>query len=329
MLSYGLFDGVARRDHLVAAAVLGPDDYREIYGKGMEDYLDYLLELEDTLLDVDGTVKVVRVPFHREMYREWLEHSTWQDGPEARSAWALEVAQNVESYERLRAERPVLPRAPEEEREVVEVLYLPCPLLCYNEEDLQRLSRQLDGQALARLWDKIMAWIPPLPPYRKLSRLRARGLTLAFGDRLIEPADVYELEHHFTSLLLGGSESGIAKVPRRFRIKVPELEIEVYPLLIAVLLPLVLRGAEEDVEFLAEWLTEKFVPGTTVSEEVRAVLRSAGWEGEKAGPPGPLLTARGVPGYLEALFEKYEPEEEEGGPDDGRGSRKRTIRRVK
>lgn len=328
MLSYGLFDGVARRDHLVAAAVLGPEDYRDIYGKGIEDYLDYLLELEDVLLDLEATIRVVRVPFHREMYREWLERSSWQDGPDARSAWALEVAQNTEMYERLRAERPVLPRAPEEEREVVEVLYVPCPLICHEEPDLGRLPRQLEPETLNNLRNELTDWLPSLPPYRKLSRLRAQGVKFMVGDRLIEPADAYEVEDHFASALPDGGGSGIAKVPRQFRIKVSELEIDAYPVLIAVLLPLVLRGAEEDVEFLAEWLTEKFVPSTPASEQVRALLQSAGWEGKKAGPPGPVLTVRGVPGYLEALFEEYGPEEEEG-PHDDTNSRKGSLRRVK
>ncbi|SMB97113.1 hypothetical protein SAMN00808754_1760 [Thermanaeromonas toyohensis ToBE] len=324
MLTYGLFDGVARRDHLVVAAVLGLDDYKEIYGKGTEDYLDYLIELEDALLTVDPPAKVVRVPFHREMYRKWLEGSSWRDGPEARSAWALEVVQNAELFERLRAERPVLPRAPEEEREVIETLYLPCPLVCEEEADVQRLAHQLDPEVLAKFHGSILKHMPAVPPYRKLSKLRAQGVALMLGDRLIEPINAYEVEDHFDSAFLGDISTAIVKVPRHFRIKPPELEIEVYPVLVAVLLPVVLRGAEEDVEFLGEWLEGEFGPESVLVKEAREFLRAAGWHGEKAGPPGPILTARQVPHYLEALFE----DEEEEPPDDP-GRRGRTLKRVK
>lgn len=77
LITYGLFDGVGRRDHLVVAAVLGPEDYTEIYGRGLEDYYDYLLKLEDALYDIEEPVRIIRLPFHRDIYREWLAGFSW------------------------------------------------------------------------------------------------------------------------------------------------------------------------------------------------------------------------------------------------------------
>lgn len=40
--------------------------------------------------------------------------------------------------------------------------------------------------------DRVTAEAPEVPPYARLSRLRARGATLMFGDRLVEAANTGE-----------------------------------------------------------------------------------------------------------------------------------------
>ncbi|MBC7105451.1 MAG: hypothetical protein H5T97_05910, partial [Firmicutes bacterium] len=194
MVTYGLFDGVARRDHLVAAAVYGPEDYKAIHGGTVDDYLDYLLRLDEALNGIRDPVRVVWLPFDLRMYRTWLEGSPWHDGPEARSAWALAVAEDPARLAELKARYPVLPAAPVDERLTVEVLYLALPLFCEGDADVDRLAHPLNFVELAALSATLRGKMPSVPALERLSGLRARGADLFLGDRLVEGGEVEEVD---------------------------------------------------------------------------------------------------------------------------------------
>jgi len=340
MVTYGLFDGVARRDHLVAAAVYGLEDYVAMHGGTPDDYLDYLLRLDEALNGIRDPVRVVWLPFDMGMYRTWLEGSSWQDGPEARSAWALAVAEDPARLAELKKRYPVLPAAPVDERMTVEVLYLALPVFCEGEEDVDRLARQLNSVEVAELCARLRAKMPPVPTRERLSQLRARGADLFLGDRLVGAGDVEELDGFLRSVAPDEGAEGVVKVPRRFRVKragVLEL-VGSLPSLVPVFLPLVLVGAREDVGFLAEWAQashQLFL--ARVAPDVEDLLASAGWGGEKLGRPGPLLEAWEIPEFLDVMSAEFGREEEDPGdlyPDPGPGGRRppgkrRGLRRIK
>ncbi|MGB9803687.1 MAG: hypothetical protein ACPLUI_07730, partial [Desulfofundulus sp.] len=73
-----------------------------MFSRGIEEYKDYLINRHYFLeeLKENEAVRVVHVPFDRELYSRWLrDNPHWEDGAEARSAWALEVAKDPAALE--------------------------------------------------------------------------------------------------------------------------------------------------------------------------------------------------------------------------------------
>ncbi|MGI9862727.1 hypothetical protein SDD30_15225 [Moorella naiadis] len=287
MIKYGIFDGVAQKDHLVAAAVMGLDDYISIYGGTTDDYLDYLLNLEYALEEAEEPCRLVRFHFDREDYQAWLKGSGWIDGPDARSAWALEVAQDERKLAEIKKKWPVLPAAPEDEREVTNVLYSVLPVICASEEDVSRLAKQLSAGKIVKTQENLMKEMPSWPVFRKLSALRASGAALLLGDRLILPSVADEVADYYINAQLE-LPKGVACVPRRFRIKRAELlnEISGYPILVGCLLPVVAVGGREDVDFLLEWLDESEDAQEVLFDGVTEILKATGWKEDQIGIPG-------------------------------------------
>lgn len=310
MIKYGIFDGVAQKDHLVAAAVMGLDDYISINGGTADDYLDYLLNLEYALEEAEEPCRLVRFHFDLEDYRTWLKDSGWIDGPDARSAWALEIAQDEIKLAEIKKKWPVLPAAPEDEREVTNVLFLAAPVVCISEEDISQLARQLDASKIVKMEETLAKEMPPLPAFQKLSALRASGVALLFGDRLILPIEADNVEDYYINAQLEILK-GIASVPRHFRIKKAELvnKITGYPVLVACLLPVVVVGGREDVDFLLEWLDESEEAQEVLINGVTEILKATGWDEDQIVEPGPILEPWEVFRFIEAMMKESEEEE--------------------
>jgi len=323
VVTYGLFDGVARRDHLVAAAVYGLEDYLAMYGGTVDDYLDYLLRLDEALNGIRDPVRVVWLPFDMGMYRAWLEGSPWQDGPEARSAWALAAVEDPARLAELKRRYPVLPAAPLDERLTVEVLYLALPVFCEAEEDVDLLARQLNPLEVAALGARLRREMPPVPACERLSWLRARGADLFLGDRLVGAGEVEELDGYLRSITPEEGTPGVVNVPRRFRLRrAPVLElVGSLPSLVPVFLPLMLVGGREDVGFLADWAQANHqLYLARVAPDVADLLASLGWDGRRLGRPGPLLGAWEIPEFLDLVSVEFGREEgDPQGPYPGPG----------
>lgn len=105
-VTYGIFDGVSCNDTVLAVAVMDRIDYARYYRDNIDDYLDYLVTLEEVLESVkesrDAPYREVRFSFDRELYEAWLaEQPHWKDSPEARGAWALNTALDSENAQDL------------------------------------------------------------------------------------------------------------------------------------------------------------------------------------------------------------------------------------
>lgn len=319
MIVYGIFDGVGRKDHLVAAAVFSFDDYREIKKGGVEQYLDYLLELEDTLDEIEDPVRILRVPFDWEDYQAWLKESSWQDGPEARSAWALAVAERPEKLAELRRRRPALPAPPEHEREMVTTLFVPVAAVFRDDVDLEPPVRQLEGQLLAALKEETFGAVPRVPHYRKLSRLRAEGAVVLPGSRLVLPEKLERVEEFFASSSPASGGGGWAAVPRPLRIKRDDLleGAPEYPFMAFLFFPVVIAGASAEVEFLERWMKETEGFRAATADGFKHALVTHGFQEESIHVYELFLEAWEVPSFMDAAAEVFGREDDDDGGDGG------------
>ncbi|ACX51869.1 hypothetical protein Adeg_0722 [Ammonifex degensii KC4] len=327
MRVYGIFDGVARDDVVAAAAVPDFATWKEITGRSCpQEYLDFLLEQEEALEAAGGGLLKVRVPLVLGEYRSWLSAgSFWQDGPEARGAWALEVARDPVKLRRLLEEHPVVPRAPED-RESVDVYFGVVLFPATSLDEALKLAPRLEEQVAGAIAEALRGEFPAFPPYRKISRLRAEGFRVVVGDRLVL-TDVAPEVGSFMRDGVPGLESPVLSLPRRLRIRESELEDVEFPALVAVLLPVALHGAGDVLDACADVVEEK---RGNLQEFSRAVVdtvnRLAGRESVSGAAP--LVPDFLLPGFLEELAEGLELVDGEE-DDGGNGGRGRKLRRIK
>lgn len=109
----------------------------------MDDYKDYLLNrcyfLEE--LRENEAVRVIHIPFDRELYVKWLQDNpSWEDGGEARSAWALEIAKNPAILERVLFLHPVLPAPLLDEEFSVLIFYRVIPVVIKTSDEIPGVS---------------------------------------------------------------------------------------------------------------------------------------------------------------------------------------------
>ncbi len=328
MLSYS--DNVARRDGLAAAVIYLPEDYAALHGGNGDSYEDYLLRVESSLEEIEGPVRVVRVPFDPAAYRAWLAAGAgWRDCPEARAAWALSVAEDPAGLAALRKRCPVLPWPPVEEAVEVRVLYGVVAVLLEGESDVSALGRCLPRDLLEKAAEGLRGFLPPVPPFRVLSPLRAEGARVLVGDRLVHVGRMGEVEELAEDMV--SSETGsVFAVPRALRCRRSDLG-EQYPVIVAALLPVALHGAAGDVRywdaFLAEHEGDIGPFSQAAVEAVAAVFGKRVVAGHVHLLPGYLVDV-----FLDTFFENLElsaGEEEEEPPPKRRARRNGFLRRVK
>ncbi|HUW66380.1 MAG TPA: hypothetical protein VMW83_17105 [Spirochaetia bacterium] len=310
MRSYGIFDGVAREDHLVAAAVYFPEDFAAFYGS-KEDYQDYLLERHNFLEDLylDEAVRIVHVPFDPADYRTWLKsHGNWTEGPEARSAWAMARAADEDALNILKKKHSFLPAAPTGEELVVSVFFGVVPVLLAVKDDLTRIGKRLDSGRLTRITDAFLQQLPGAPAFKRLSALRCGGMRVFVGDRLTHPVHIDDVE---TALEKQASQvleqpENILAVPRPYSLSRPDFALEQDAVIFTpALLPLVLVGADDSVNYTENLLESVHGELAAVSDQVVSSIGALKLSVEITGSI-PFVPGYEVYDLLEYMYQNLE-----------------------
>jgi len=319
MKSYGIFDGAAREDTLVAAAVYYYPDYEAIHGSGVDSYRDYLLRRHNFLMGLAAKepVRVVHVPFDPERYASWLrKNAHWQDGPEARGAWALEVAKDPAELNSLLEKHPALPAAPLEEELTTSVLFGAVPAFFVDSDEAAAAGRRLPRERLADVAKELRAFFAEAPDFQRISPLRCRGLRVFVGERLVPPERAVEAEEALedTALeMLDGSEQ-LLPVPAGCRVRrtdFPEEVDEGKNVFAPLLLPVVLAGAASEVEYAESLLEEAGHAVDRVSEAVCRALE--GISAVRVNGDVLFMSVYEILPFLQDVLESMQCEEPEGG----------------
>jgi hypothetical protein len=319
MKSFGIFDGAAREDSLVAAAVYFYPDYEAIYGSGVDSYRDYLLRRHNFLagLAAEEPVRIVHVPFDPECYAFWLRNNAhWEDGPEARGAWALEVAKNPAALGGLFEKHPTLPAAPVEEELTASVLFGAVPAFFAGPDEGAAAGRRLSRRHLAEVAKELRAFFAEAPDFQRLSPLRCRGLRVFVGERLVPPERAIEaagsLEDAAKKALAGSDP--ILPVPSGCRVKRPDFPDDVGEdrgIFAPLLFPVVLAGAASEVEYAGKLLE---AAGHSVEGVTGAVYRAIeGIQTIDVGSDILFMSAYEVLPFLQDMLEDILFEEKKSG----------------
>ncbi|MGQ9825231.1 MAG: hypothetical protein ACUVSK_09570 [Desulfotomaculales bacterium] len=256
MRTYGVFDGVARHNNLVVAAVPDYEAWKKLSGSDkVDDYLDFLLEQENALYSSSEPVRIVRIPLDLEYYNAWLKkNSYWRDSPEARAAWALDVAENPEELNAVIKRNPVLPRAPEN-WEGVSVYFAVFMFSLDSINEVGKLMWELDpvsAEEVARAVERTVT-VPGRTPFKKVSRLRADGVRVVVGDRLVLFPFLEEVESFFEDVV-PNVRNNLVGIPGQYRITKDSLGGVEYPAYVSAFLPVALHGAADVLDYCEESL---------------------------------------------------------------------------
>lgn len=323
----------------MAAAVYQPDDYMVMFSRGIEDYKDYLLNRHYFLeeLKENEAVRVIHVSFDRERYSRWLQDNPhWEDGAEARSAWALEVAKNPTVLEEVRSRHPVLPAPPVDEKFTVLVLYGVIPVVMDAPDEIPAVSGRLSHEDIERVALEAREFFSNLPEFERLSPLRCRGMRAFVGDRLVAPPKAGAFEDCVNGAVREMLSTGetVIPVPPACRVRRSDLEDDLageMPLLVLLLFPLVLAGAASEVDYCEDLVGENKGKMGSVSEYLREILRGRlGHDG--VGEPL-FVPEYALEVFLERIIERvdFELEDVDGVVEDaGKGKKSRNgLKRIK
>lgn len=330
MRTYGIFDGVGQHNNLVVAAVPDYETWKKLNGSDkVDDYLDFLLEQEDALFDSSDPVRVVRVPLDLEHYSAWLaKNSYWRDSPEARAAWALDVAENPKELAAIIRKNPVLPRAPENREEVsVYFAVLVFPLDSINEAN--KLAVKFESATVEEIARAVENAMPGVLEFKKVSRLRADGMRSVVGNRLVLLPDLDEVESYLESAV-PAVRGKVVDVPRQFKITRNDLEDVEFPAYVAAFLPVVFHGAVDVLDFCEDYLMNK----SRVLPELTGALTVAFQKTVGVfSPVGimPLVPQYEVEFYLDWLFNVDTQPEAGGEKEDKKPAKKgnSNLKRIK
>ncbi|MCL6559246.1 MAG: hypothetical protein K6U74_10700 [Firmicutes bacterium] len=257
--TYDVFQGIAREDNFVVAAIFSLDDYKEM-GHTLDNYKDYLLQRQSCLDEfIYEPVRVVHVPFDRETYEQWLKKNPyWAGTPESYSAWALDMAKNPTALSVLSDKYPIMPAPPMDEEITSLVLFGVIPALISDKDEARLLAGRLPKEVTDGVLNEFKKIFYAVPGFERLSPLRCRGAKIYVGECLIPPFRVEEFEAACSENILLNLPGGIAPVPGRCRIKVSELQTGLPSEGLAmapVLLPVVVVGAAAEVDY-CEYLVD-------------------------------------------------------------------------
>ena len=322
-----LFIGAAQENNIIAVVIFSLDDYINIFGLTIADYKDYLLKLQGFLEDIslDDPVHVVRVPFDLNHFDRWIKQNPQWDGKlEGYGMWALEVAKEPETLASLLAQKSVFPAAPEWERFVVMPLYGVALAMIEDEEDFSWLCGRLPGNRLCNVIEKVRQFFSDVPSLKPFSKLRCKGISVFVGDRFIPPPALEEAEEHFIEVTEIDTPMLVLPVPRQIRITRSMLDLDLSEgfVLLPVLFPLVIAGANEDVQYCENLLVENGGLMPDVSDAISEIFA------EKAGGGKPVIVITFAPvNFVERVLEHIDEKIEEGIEEFNKSDR--ILRRVK
>lgn len=263
---YGIHEGVAREGNVVAAAYYTPEDYGRLFGKGLDEYKDYLIERQDFLDGIKNTeaVKIIHVPFDPDDYKEWFKKKVaWLDGSEARSAWALEKAKDPAALRALSEKYPVRPAAPVEEKREARAFGALVPLFLAEEDEARAAGRRLPRERLLSFASKLKELLAGTEEYTKISALRCKGVKLFIGERFVSVSKTDEaediLEQEALKLADDEGADAIMNVPSPCRVRGSEIpcgEEEEGFVLLPVVLPVVLVGSVSELDYCERLLED-------------------------------------------------------------------------
>ena len=324
MLTYGIYDGVARHNNLVVAAVPDYETWKKLSGSDkVDDYLDFLLEQESALLDSTDPVRVVRVPLDLEHYSAWLaKNSYWRDGPEARAAWALDVAENPKELSAVIRKNPVLPRAPEN-REEVSVYFAVLVFSLDSLNEAGKLMWKLDPASAEEIARAIESAVPDKVSFKKVSRLRADGVRVVVGNRLVLLPNLAEVESYLEKIVPAVRNRAV-DIPRQYKVTREDLSDVEFPALVSAFLPVAFHGAADVLDYCDDFLSER---ARLVPEMLGALQKAAG--NEKFGF-APLVSIYEVEHCLDWLFNQENQPDNEGTEEAKKPAKKGgNLKRIK
>ncbi|NHM26251.1 hypothetical protein G7K71_04405 [Desulfofundulus sp. TPOSR] len=265
---------------MVAAGIYLPEDYTAMFAQGIEDYKDYLLRRYNFLQELTEkeAVRIVQVPFDREWYVKWLRNNPhWEDGAEARSAWALEMAKNPAALEKVLSLHPVLPAPPLDEELTVLVFYGIIPVVLEDLREVGAVSGRLPHEDIERIALEARQFFADVPEFSMLSPLRCRGMRIFVGDRLVAPPKARAFEDHVKDAAWELLNTGEIVIPvsSACRVRRSDLEDDLAgegPLLLLPLFPVILVGAASEINFCEDLVEESQGNIGPVADWLREIL---------------------------------------------------------
>jgi len=257
-ITYGIYDGISSNDTVLAVAVLSLTDYRYYYRDNIDEYLDYLVTLHEavTTLTTDGEhpLQVTQICFDRELYEKWLNNNPhWQDGPDARGAWALETVTSPERLKEVVKRNPVLPGLPVGQMFDEEYLLLCVPFVVDSAELILEATSPLSPVVLNKVLSMVKEW-SRLPEFEALSDKRCTGLKLCVINRFISADMIEPVIQHLAERPLC---DGIVILPEKLSKQDVEKNWDIsenMAIMIPLFLVIVAQGSRDAITYLRQLL---------------------------------------------------------------------------
>lgn len=249
-----IIPGIIQKDNLVAMLIYPFKDYKKYFGGNIEDYKDYLVNRHFHREHFEEEpVRIIDVPFVFEEYRKWNKGI---DTVDAHRRWALKMAEDTNSMEKLNKLVPILPSPPLQECSIVQILFALIPLVFQDEQDIKTIGARLPESTLYRIIDALKNMFSDLPDYETVSKLRCRGIKYSVADRLIPPESLQQIEENIEDLFQNDELEDIYRVPKNLRATAKNLETQIHKDMIIgfAFLPIIIVGADAETEYIETML---------------------------------------------------------------------------
>lgn len=246
--------GLASDGERIICVTYDPEEYRSLWGGGVEEYKDFLIRRQMAVNYHRGpwfSVQTVPVPFDREAFEEWLNQSadatTYSD---QHGQWALSMYGSPDKLAAIRARHPLSYSVPTYETlEVVSCGWI-LPIIVQDDACGRRLGRTLPLQLIDNVMKELTTkFLGNIIPLERLSPYRARGAAIIPADRLVPPeracALCLELESRVASVFPHELPSHL-RVSSRWRPRTSASRG--YPCVQVLCLPLVIVGSSADAD---------------------------------------------------------------------------------
>ncbi|MCL6478680.1 MAG: hypothetical protein K6T65_09725 [Peptococcaceae bacterium] len=260
--------GLAYYGRELVVVVFSQEDFLSLWGGTPDDYKDFLLTREERIrlwmgkndvcdseqeYALEPEPEPVTVPFDREDFTAWLAGDPRRANlADPIGQWALAVAQDPLKLSSLCVRHPFFSPfsdVPPDEQLKVAVLVWLFPVEVSDEAFLQELLKPLQCSHLEELRRALIAaGLGSYPSFQRLSRRRARGVTMVPFDRFADPERVLRLEKNMERLFYRGNFNdlpGCFSLPGRYQLR-PRPDWR-YPRRMVLCLPFIVAGSKVEV----------------------------------------------------------------------------------